>query len=176
MFNVNNYLLALALWLAFVLALMLSCDAPAQQGAGGRATPPTQLHTYEASVVRVVDGDTIDVCMGSQARPCPVAQRRRVRIDGIDAPEFHGKCARETELAGWSLLYLVKILPVGTPVEVRVRKIEKYGRDLASVVAMHDGAWIDVGAHLVAMNHARPWDYPHQPKPDWCGARTLTIE
>lgn len=162
MFNRDVWLLAVVIWLALTLLVMEKCQA--------------QSYLYTASVVRVVDGDTIDVCANeNHERPCPANQRRRVRIDNIDAPEFHGRCTQETELAGWATLYLSGLLRPGTIIEVGVRRVEKWGRDLARVSAHHEGRWIDIGSHMILMGHAKAWP-DHSPKPDWCGARTITIE
>lgn len=105
-------------------------------------------HFAHASIVDVVDGDTVDVCIDYGFR---LRQDHRVRLAGIDAPEISaagpaGEAARD---------WLRARLPVGTAVELVTDKArEKYGRYLATIYV--DTA--NVNAELVAAGHARPYD------------------
>lgn len=55
------------------------------------------LHAYEAEIVRVIDGDTVeaDVRLGFGLW----AKGKRLRLAGIDAPELRGEEARDGALA-----------------------------------------------------------------------------
>jgi micrococcal nuclease len=78
---------------------------PTQSPASATSTPPPFVHSnpaslQQATVVRVIDGDTIDVTIDGQ--------ERRVRYYGIDAPDAGEKCfeeakARNSELLGTSV-------------------------------------------------------------------------
>ena len=71
----------------------------------------------------VIDGDTFKL------------GQRKVRIIGIDAPEVHGECARETQLAERSTARLQQLLNEG-PFEMIGRfddLKDRYGRDLRMV-------------------------------------------
>lgn len=86
-------------------------------------------YEYRATVLKVIDGDTVDVAvdLGFHAR-----LDMRLRLAGIDAPELHaadsapGKAARDA---------LVGVLPPATLVLIRTEKdrTEKFGRYLALV-------------------------------------------
>lgn len=106
------------------------------------------LYTYRATVLRIVDADTIDFSVDLGFRASLVI---RTRVVGINAPEMRtpqGKAAREAVLA-W--------LPVGTQVTIQTHKDpqDKYGRWLADV--QHDGTtlsqWLLAGGHAVAASY-----------------------
>lgn len=98
-----------------------------------------------ATVVRVVDGDTVvlDLDLGWH-----ITLRAGVRVYGVDAPELateEGKRAAEW-VRSW--------LPVGAPVTFRSRVLDKYGRPLGRVV-LGDGR--DLGVLLVDAGMAKPY-------------------
>ena len=99
-------------------------------------------YTYHATVVRVVDADTIDVNLdyGDYLR-----QIRRLRVAGVDAPE------RYTELGKVAALYVSSLLPVGAEIVVTTSKPDKYGRQLATV-QLPDGR--DLAADLLGRTYA----------------------
>ena len=105
------------------------------------------MYHYAATVLRVVDADTIDVVIDLGFS---VSTHQRLRVDGIDAPEMAtpaGKLARAR---------VVELLDQagGRQVQVATQKVEKYGRYLASV-ALPDGR--DLAAVLVSEGHAKPY-------------------
>lgn len=105
------------------------------------------MYEYEASVVRVVDGDTVDLLIDLGLR---VLTKARVRLLGINAPE-HNTSAGQASLA-----YLATVLPAGTQVTVTTHKdkTEKYGRWLAQISV----GSTDVNAQMVAQGFAVSWD------------------
>ncbi len=118
-----------------------------------------------AEVLRVIDGDTVAVkariWLGQDVTV-------NARLRGIDAPELHGKCQREKDMAEAARLKLAAA--VGTKT-VRLTNIEndKYaGRVLADVVT-DDG--IDLARAMLASGLVRPYDGgTRQP---WCGVASL---
>jgi micrococcal nuclease len=104
-------LILLALFVGFLQLLTTGGGAtsptatPTQSPVNATATPPPFVHPnpaslQQATVVRVIDGDTIDVTVDGQ--------ERRVRYYGIDAPDTGEKCfeeakARNSELLGTSV-------------------------------------------------------------------------
>jgi endonuclease YncB( thermonuclease family) len=84
---------------------------------------PADLYTYDVTVRRVIDGDTIEVAI---ALP-HLVHRLKLRLRGLDCPEMdtpEGKAAkRETEK-------LVRAAPSAT---IYTSKPDKYDRYLADV-------------------------------------------
>lgn len=107
-------------------------------------------HFPHATVVGVVDGDTVDVLIDFGFR---LRQDHRVRLAGIDAPEISARGPEGEAARDWLRLRL----PVGTPVELVTEKpADKYGRYLAWV-------WLptaedSVNGQMIAAGHARPYD------------------
>lgn len=103
---------------------------------------------FAATVSYVSDGDTLWV------QPHAGGPPRKLRIDGIDAPEIcqtGGEAARH-ELARRALR---------RPVMVTVRRHDSYGRGLARIVL--DGR--DLGADMVDAGHAWSYRWRHNPGP-----------
>jgi endonuclease YncB( thermonuclease family) len=101
-----------------------------------------------ATVIGVVDGDTIDVTIDYGFR---LRQDHRVRLAGIDAPEVNAKGPEGEAARDW----LRARLPAGTAVQLVTEKpADKFGRFLAWVSI--DGQ--SVNDELVAAGHARPYD------------------
>jgi micrococcal nuclease len=102
---------------------------------------------YPAKVVRVVDGDTVhlDIDLGFFTW----IRDRSTRIVGINAPELstlEGKTARD---------FALKLLPVGTQVQLRSHSLDKFGRILGSIT-LGDGT--DFGVAMVAAGMAVLYD------------------
>lgn len=99
--------------------------------------------SFDAIVMHVHDGDTLWV------KTLDGAQRLKLRLEGLDAPEIcqDGGLASRDALAG---------VLAERRVEVHTRRRDSYGRPLARVVV--DGE--DVGAWLVHQGHA--WSYRYR--------------
>lgn len=122
-------------WCTVLLALAAADPAPAQ--LRDRASAP-----FEATVVSVVDGDTVDVR--------PVGERRpiRVRLDGIDAPErgepFSSAATRS-----------VRVLLFGQVVRVEGRDVDAYGRLVARVTVHGRDASVELVRAGLACHYTR---------------------
>lgn len=105
------------------------------------------MYEYQASVLRVIDGDTIDVEVDLGMH---VFTKTRLRLLGINAPEKNTAAGKD------ALRYLAGVLPVGSLVVIRTEKdkTEKYGRWLATVLAGLD----DVNEMMVETGHAVHYD------------------
>ena len=98
-------------------------------------------------VVRVIDGDTIELGSG-----------QRVRLVQIDTPEVYSGY----ECYGLAASATAKrLLPVGTRVRLLLEPVsdpvDQYGRLLRYVVRASDG--VNVNLRLVAVGAAAPWFY-----------------
>lgn len=105
------------------------------------------MYEYNATVVRVVDGDTVDIDVDLGLR---VHTEARCRLLGLNAPE------KRTEEGRQSAAFLAGLLPAGAAVRIRTQKdrTEKYGRWLAQVFLGE----ADVGAQMVERGLATVWD------------------
>jgi len=138
--------------LCFFIFLCL-VNVPAQ--ASGALSGP-----YRAQVLEIIDGDTfrarIQVWLGQEVETL-------VRLDGVDAPELHGACSREKELARQAKARLENLIGAKT-VSLRDVRYGKYaGRVLAQV---GEGKTEDISALLSAENLAVA--YHGGKRGSWC--------
>jgi len=114
----------------------------------GCAPVLAESKVYEARVTRVFDGDTLWV------QPLPEGRYRKLRLDGLDAPEIcqAGGIASRDALAARVLQQVVT---------VHERSRDDYGRALVRLT--HAGE--DVGAALVQAGHAWSYGWRRSPGP-----------
>lgn len=120
---------------------------------GGRAMASgSGTERADPAFVSVIDGDTF------------VYRSERIRIADIDAPEVHGRCAFETNLAAQATARMRALLFQG-PFELHLlasgRDRDVYGRQLRIVT--RNGR--SLGDQLVAEGLARTWTGYREP---WC--------
>lgn len=143
---------------SLVVAAFLAAGVPA--GAGERIAGPVA-----AEVVRVIDGDTIEVT----ARVWPgVAITVGARIRGIDTPELRGDCREEIILAAAASDRLAEAV-VGGRVSLSNVEEDKYAGRVVADVATPDGT--DLGRLMIASGLARPYDGRTRGK--WCALASL---
>lgn len=129
----------------FVLRLFLGGRKASRPGPRPQDRPcgpsPILVGRASAKVLRVIDGDTVDVRLEGR--------RVRVRLDAIDCPE-DGQPWGNTATAG-----LIKIIG-GKTVHLEVHGIDDYGRSIATVFARHgpQSTWINVNERMVMLGHA----------------------
>ena len=107
------------------------------------------MYEYHATILKVVDGDTIDAHMDLGLE---IGIRTRLRLAELDAPE------RNTEAGKMAHLWLSDRLPVGLGVVVRTEKDrrEKFGRYLAHVTV--PGQTVTVNTMMLEMAMAKPYN------------------
>ena len=113
---------------AFLLCAILALNVRAAQ------------EMFFGKVVSVSDGDTLSV------RPDAGGPARKLRIDGIDAPEI---CQPGGEASRQALA----VYALNRRVAVTLRRDDDYGRGLARLVVDNR----DMGAQMVSTGHA--WSY-----------------
>lgn len=75
------------------------------------------LYGYKAEVLRVIDGDTIDVCVDLGMR---ISRRVRLRLQGIDTPEIrHARTVEELEHGRAAKQWLEENCGVGSKIMIR---------------------------------------------------------
>ena len=107
-------------------------------------------------IVRVVDGDTVDISCGGVAD--------RVRLIGFDTPEsFRAQCRSEQRRAFAATQYLSVQIAQAGDIAFGFQGRDRYDRRLA--VMRLDGR--DVARIMVAAGHARVYDGGR--RQGWCG-------
>lgn len=110
-----------------------------------------QVWTVPATVVRVVDGDTVIVVADLGWR---VKIETAVRVDGINAPE------KGTDAGHRARDFASTLLPVGKQVIVKSKRLlgqfEKYGRVLADIDFPDQP--LSFAEQMIVSEHAKPWD------------------
>ena len=108
------------------------------------------------SPVRVIDGDTIEVCQKSGPE--------RIRIAHLDAPEsYRPKCIKEKHL-GLKAKEAATVFFVRPSVDLEITRIstDRYGRSVAAVSV--NGK--DFATHMIESGHGVKWQF--NKKHDWC--------
>ncbi|MBK8456382.1 MAG: thermonuclease family protein [Phyllobacteriaceae bacterium] len=124
------------------------------------AAEPPFPGPIEATVVRVVDGDTIKV----DAHIWPGQTLRvSVRLRGVDAPEIKGKCLDERAAARRALAALEGLLAAGPVQLADIAGDKYYGRVIADLVTA-DG--LRASSYLIGAGLARPYRGNHRAA--WC--------
>lgn len=132
-------------WTLWPLLLVFGASLALAQTSGSK---PSGSVVYDARVTRVFDGDTLWV------QPLPNGRYRKLRLDGLDAPEIcqtGGEASRDA-LAARVLQQVVT---------VRERSHDDYGRALVRL--QHEGE--DMGAFMVLQGHAWSYRWRHSQGP-----------
>jgi endonuclease YncB( thermonuclease family) len=113
-------------------------------------TPPDVPADGSATVVHVIDGDTIDVEIGGRTE--------RVRLIGIDTPETKKPNTPVQCYGPEATDFTTALLPVGTTVRIERDVVgrDDYGRLLGYVHVAADGRDTFVNLELVEQGYARP--------------------
>jgi micrococcal nuclease len=129
-----------ALGLTLITMTLIAC-APA-------ATAPIPSDRAHAVVVRVIDGDTVDLRFGTR--------QERVRLIGIDTPETKKPNTPVQCFGPQASDFTKHALAPGTPVIVKrdVQARDDYGRLLGYVYRVTDGLFINL--ELARQGYARP--------------------
>jgi endonuclease YncB( thermonuclease family) len=115
---------------------------------------------YRAHLVKVVDGDTVEVRVHVWLGQEVIT---RVRLLGIDAPEIAGACGPERIQAVAARDRLAALMGDGPVTLVDLRPDKYFGRVVGRVLT---GAGDDAGAMLVREGLARP--YSGGRRQGWC--------
>jgi endonuclease YncB( thermonuclease family) len=140
------------LCIAGLLASALFAAFPTEAGE-------TLAGPIPARITQVVDGDTIEVTariwLGQELTV-------RVRLDGADAPELKGGCARERALAVRARTFLAEA--AGSDVRLSAIQHDKYGGRVIARVTGADGR--DLGVALIEAGLA--YAYNGGARLPWC--------
>ena len=140
---------------AFAIALLLAAGSLPLRALEEKVPGP-----IEAEVLRVIDGDTLEV----RARIwLGIEVTTLLRLDGIDTPELRGKCPAERELASRARAFLAARIGAGPVLLSEVREDKFGGRVIAQAAAGGE----DLAAALIAAGLARA--YLGGAREGWCG-------
>lgn len=115
---------------------------------------------FSAEVLKVVDGDTLEVRVAIWLGQDVVTH---VRLLGIDTPELRGKCEAEKARAA-AARDLLRTLVEGQAVTLRDVTYDKYGGRVLALVAGTDGK--PLADRLIAAGLARAYD--GKARAGWC--------
>jgi micrococcal nuclease len=120
-------------------------------GSTPAPTSPTALHT-NATMLRVIDGDTIDVMIDGR--------RERVRLIGIDTPETKKPNTPVQCYGPEATTFTKSLLPADTPLHLErdVVARDDYGRMLAYIYLAGDGSFVNM--KIIRRGYARPLTIP----------------
>lgn len=124
----------------------------------------TPYFTYEdirtiVKVVRVIDGDTIDIVM--KRAPEHKIYKYRVRLHGIDTPESRpprDRADREAEMAAAAKAKAAlaeKIKEVNHYVTIHFHHFDKYGRILGTIYGQNG---VNLNQWMIKQHYAVPYD------------------
>jgi micrococcal nuclease len=127
-------------------------DPPASPGPSAPAPGGDPAVAGNATVTRVVDGDTVEVRIGGEPET--------VRLIGIDTPESVARDRPDECFGQEASERTADLLPAGTAVRLErdVEARDRYGRLLAYVHRSSDG--LMVNRDLVAGGYAEASPYP----------------
>tara|TARA_R100000808_G_C2140225_1_gene148036 strand:+ start:1102 stop:1458 length:357 start_codon:yes stop_codon:yes gene_type:complete len=109
---------------------------------------------YRVKVLRVIDGDTIDVSVDLGFF---THRNIRVRMYGINTPECRTRDHHEKKRGMAAKVILMKLLDEADEVIMKSHGIGKFGRCLGEIFVMKDGEKRDVGKHLIAAGLAEEY-------------------
>jgi len=110
------------------------------------------MYYYKVEILRVVDGDTVDVRMDLGFN---VWHKCRVRLVGINAPESRTRDKEEKKRGLAAKDWLINILESAqTDIEMQSHGVGKYGRVLG-VLYIND---VNINDLMVKEGHAKVYD------------------
>ena len=90
-----------------------------------------KMYTYSADVVKIIDGDTIDVNIHLGFNV--ILYKQRIRLMGIDTPESRTRNLEEKKRGLISKQYVVDKCPVGSRIVIESLDGGKFGRILGNI-------------------------------------------
>jgi micrococcal nuclease len=112
--------------------------------------PPIAAETVTATLVRILDGDTLEVAIATPTRE-PRIEVRRVRLLGIDAPESGQDGGPE------ATLFVREWIGNVPDMVIEIESTDRYGRLIGEVRRPVPSGGLSLNAALVAQGHA--WWY-----------------
>ena len=106
-------------------------------------------YLYEAKIINVVDGDTVDAIVDLGFS---ISTDLRLRLHGVDTPEMNSRDISERERAKAAKQFVIERL-LNKTVLIKTHKTDKYGRYLAEIFTDADRTQT-INRTLVVEGHA----------------------
>lgn len=121
--------------------------------------------TYPYSLLRVVDGDTVQV--DAPFLPEPLHKTLYLRLEGIDTPERGQKagCALESRRAERAKEFVEEKIRLANDIEIKVSKWDKYGGRVVGNIYLDGKSLSEI---LIKETYAIPYDGGEKLY-NWCG-------
>lgn len=118
---------------------------------------------YDWKILRVVDGDTVEVA--TPWVPAPIKQKMSIRIYGVDTPEkgFRGQCDKEKAMGEAASKFTKKVITESKVAQVWIIGWDKYGGRILGDIIL-DGK--SLRKMLIEKGFAR--EYYGDAKKSWC--------
>lgn len=163
---------ALSVVTGLLAGLLLAAPASAQET--DTQEEPQQLAKVlagpmPATVVRVVDGDTIQVNAQTWLGQ---TTSTLVRIRHVDTPELKGRCPQEKEKARAARDQVIAWAPIGSQVQLQNVETDKYGGRVIADIILANGKPLHEA--LIAAGFARP--YEGKAREPWCNSAEIGPE
>ena len=110
------------------------------------------MYTYKISVLKVVDGDTVDVDIDLGFGVW--LKKQRVRLYGIDTPESRTRDLVEKRFGNMAKAYLKDRLSGGAVLGTRLDKKGKFGRILGEFFVLDGEEKSNINQELITNHHA----------------------
>jgi len=112
-----------------------------------------KLYYYQATVVRILDGDTIDclIDLGFTS-----SRKERLRLARINAPEVRGS---EREAGLLAKAWLQSKVAIGDEILIRTSKSDSFGRYIAEIFIQNGEELLNISDELVKVGHAEYREY-----------------
>lgn len=114
-----------------------------------------------ATVNYIFDGDTFAATVHLED---DIDVEARVRLMNVDTPEIHGECDYEIKMANLARDRISELLPIGSVVELKSIKDDKYLGRIDAFVLLPDGT--DIGQILIKEKLGRAYNGGR--RQGWC--------
>jgi len=111
------------------------------------------MYRYRAIVLKVIDGDTVDVDLDLGFDVW--LRKQRVRLYGIDTPESRTRDLEEKKFGLLAKNFILEYCPIGSEIIVQTHKDDargKFGRILGELI-VEDGA-LNLNKHMIGEHMA----------------------
>lgn len=109
------------------------------------------LYTYEASLIRVVDADTIILDLDRGFKDHSI---KTIRLSRVDAPEIRGE---EKEQGKVAKQWVEETLSKSDRLTIQSQKLDAFGRSIAELWYWEGDRWINLSDELLEKGLARKY-------------------